>query len=219
MKMTNPLSVGWFCAFLLASLHAQDGAHITSSALLSAQPAGVTLWWALSSSAKIRPDQPPPTATSAAIQLSSARNEREAVQLVIRSARPIEDCRLTCGGLTAASGAQIAADQVEVLQVRYLEITEPTDHAAQLGLWPDPLLPVSGPLELKPDFNHAFWLRVFVPPDAPAGAYRGSVELQAKGLQARVPIELTVYDFALPDRMTCTTAFGFSPGNVFRITV
>ena len=27
---------------------------------------------------------------------------------------------------------------------------------------------------------------------------------------------MQVYDFVLPDRMTCTTAFGFSPGNVFR---
>jgi len=214
--MKNPLPAGWLFVLCLTSLQTQASASPVSAGLLPSQPSGVTLWWALSSAAKIRPDQPPPTVTNSTIQFSSAGNEREAVQLVVRAANRLEDFRLTCGPLAGPNGAQIARSNIEILQVMYLEITEPTDRASKKGLWPDPLLPISGPLELKPDFNHAFWLRVFVPSNTPAGTYRGAVELQARGLNTRVPIELTVYDFALPDRMTCTTAFGFSPGNVFR---
>ena len=77
-------------------------------------------------------------------------------------------------------------------------------------------MPFSGPLELGAGTNHVFWLRMFVPRDAKAGAYTGNLRLEAKGVSAAVPLELTVYDFALPDRMSCTTAFGFSPGEVFR---
>jgi len=216
MKIKNLLPAGWLFGLLLTSLHAHTAALTASGTLLPDQPDSATLWWALSSAAKIRPDQLPPTAGNSAILLSSARNEREAVQLVVRPHRRLGDFRITCGGLSGPGGARIDASRIEVLQVRYLEIAVPTDNASSKGLWPDPLLPISGPLELQPDFNHAFWLRVFVPPETPAGMYHGTVDLRAAGMAASVPIELTVYDFKLPERMTCTTAFGFAPENVFR---
>jgi hypothetical protein len=40
--------------------------------------------------------------------------------------------------------------------------------------------------------------------------------MRADEWKADVPVELTVYNFALPDQMACQTAFGFSPGEVFR---
>jgi len=214
MKIT--LCTWWFYGLVAFATFAQTGTPSASGVLLPGQSEGVTLWWALSSSAKIQPNQPPPKQTGSAILMSSARNEREAVQLLVRSTNRLEQCRIACSPLKGPDTAQIAADQVEILQVMYVNVTQPSDPSSMKGLCPDPLLPVSGPLELQPNFNHAFWIRVFVPPNATAGAYRGSVELQAKGFQVRVPIELTVYGFALPDRMTCTTAFGFSPGNVFQ---
>jgi len=67
--------------------------------------------------------------------------------------------------------------------------------------------------------NQPLWIRVRVPRDGiPAGTYRGEVRLDFGGADrtARVPLEVEVYDFTLPDRMTCTTAFGFSPANVWR---
>ncbi|MEI2722852.1 MAG: hypothetical protein V9H26_04735 [Verrucomicrobiota bacterium] len=216
MKIKILLLAGWLFTCMLASVHAEESVPAAPATLLFDQPIGATLWWALSSAAKIRPDQPPPTTKNGTIRLSSARNEREAVQFIVRPSRRLEDCRLTCGDLTGGSGARIAANQIEFLQVHYLEISEPTDRVSKKGLWPDPLLPISGPLELPPDFNHAFWVRVFVASNTPAGTYRGTVELRATGLAAHIPIELTVYNFTLPDRMTCTTAFGFSPQNVFR---
>lgn len=216
MNIQHFLPASWLFALCLASRPAHAAAPAASGSLLADQPANATLWWALSSAAKIRPDQSPPIATNSTLLLSSARNEREAVQLVVRPHLQLEDFRIICGSLTGANGAQIDASQIEVLQVRYLQINEATDRASQKGLWPDPLMPISESLELKPDFNHAFWLRAFVPANTPTGKYRGTVELRAKSLEARIPLELTVYDFALPERMTCTTAFGFSPRNVFQ---
>ena len=64
--------------------------------------------------------------------------------------------------------------------------------------------------------NEAFWLRLHVPKNAKPGAWRGSLRLLGGGIAAEVPVVLTVYGFSLPDRMTCATAFGFSPGEVFR---
>jgi hypothetical protein len=59
-------------------------------------------------------------------------------------------------------------------------------------------------------------LRVFVPRQATAGTYHSVLHLRADNWQANVPVELTVYGFSLPDSLTCQTAFGFSPGEVFR---
>lgn len=214
--MKSPFATGWLIVLGFNVFQTPATVSAPSAALLPDPAPGVTLWWALSSAAKIRPDQPPPTVTNSTLRLTSARNEREAAQLVVRADRRLENVRLNCSGLTGPNGAQITSTGIEILQVMYLDIVQPTDRASKKGLWPDPLLPITGQLDLKPDFNHAFWLRVFVPSNAPAGKYRGSVEVRAESVESRVPIELTVHDFVLPDRMTCTTAFGFSPGNVFR---
>lgn len=214
MKTLFQIGCVWFC--LAFSIRAHGAAAPASGTLLSNPTPDVTLWWAFSSAAKIRPDQPPPTEPGSAIALRCARNEREAAQLVIRSATRLEGFRIAGSALIGAQGALLPSGQVEVLQARNLDIRQPTDGASKPGLWPDPLLPTGGPLDLQPDFNHVFWIRIFVPTNTPAGTYRGTVELRAKGFECRAPVELTVYDFTLPDRMTCTTAFGFSPGNVFR---
>ncbi len=148
--------------------------------------------------------------------MSCAKNEREDAQLILRSTRHLEDFQIACSPLSGPGSATVPASQIELLQAIYLNVTQPSDPSSMKGLCPDPLLPIQGALDLQPDFNHSFWIRVFAPADSPAGLYHASITLQAKGFEARVPVELTVYDFALPKQMTCTSAFGFSPGNVFR---
>jgi hypothetical protein len=105
---------------------------------------------------------------------------------------------------------------VELLWVRYVNVSVPTDASAAVGLWPDPLPAFAGPIELEADKNQPVWVRVKVPRAVPAGVYKGNIYLEAKDYKARVPIWVEVYDFVLPERMTCTTAFGFSAENVWR---
>jgi hypothetical protein len=214
--MRTTMCVGWVCFLLALPICAEDAALPAPGLLLPSPVDGVALWWALSSARKIQPEQSPPREQGTSIKLTCARNEREAVQLVLRSTRSLEDFQVQCSGLSRTEGGSIAATNIEVLQVQYLNVTQPSDPGSMEGLCPDPLLPIRGPLGLQRDFNHAFWVRIFIPGNAPAGTYRGALQLRAKGLQARVPIDLVVYDFTLPDRATCTTAFGFSPENVFR---
>ena len=181
------------------------------------QPGGeVVLWWALSSATKIQPQTPAPTQASSAVQIRCARNERECVQVVARPEEPLNQVRLEAGALTGPGNAVLPAGNLEILQARYVEVAHATDKAGKAGLWPDPLVPLSDSVNLEPGINHVFWIRVFVPRTAAAGTYRGALKLRAQGWEAEVPLKLTVYDFALPDQMTCQTALGFSPGEVFR---
>jgi hypothetical protein len=216
LSIMNIRVVGWLHCCCLAAFTALDSTAAGLGGLLPGSPPGISLWWAPSSAAKIRPDQAAPAEPNPVVGLRAARNEREAVQLVVHCARALEDFTITGAALAGPGGARLGADPLEVLRAGYVQIDHPTDAAARKGLWPDPLLPVTGPLTLAPDCNHAFWLRVFVPPETPAGSYAGKIALRARNFEISVPLELTVHDFTLPDRMTCTTAFGFSPELVFR---
>ncbi len=98
----------------------------------------VGLWWA-SSGWKISPDKALPEAKGRAIVIRAARNEAEAAQLVVRPTVSLQDFTLRTAALTGPDGATIPAKNVEVLKVRYVNVTVPTDKSSVGGLWPDPL--------------------------------------------------------------------------------
>ncbi|MCH7558416.1 MAG: DUF4091 domain-containing protein [Planctomycetes bacterium] len=183
--------------------------------LLTASTEQVGLWWA-SSGWKISPDKPLPETKGRTIMIRAARNEAEAAQLVVRPIVSLRSFTVRAGTLTGPGGAAIPAKNVEVLKVRYVNVTHPTDKSSVAGLWPDPLPPLKGPVNLEANKNQPFWIRVKVPRRVPAGIYTGSIHLIAQNYSADVTLRVEVYDFVLPDRMTCTTAFGFSTSNVFR---
>jgi hypothetical protein len=174
-----------------------------------------SIWWA-SSGWKIRPETPQPTATGALALVRAARNEAEAVQVIVTPRVNLAGLTVSVSDLAGPRGAQISAANVDVLRVAYVNITEPTDKSAQAGLWPDPLPPLTAPLNLAANKHQPFWLRVRVPREAAAGLYTGRVKFTAQGFAAEAPLAVEVFDFTLPDEMTCQTAFGFSPDMVFR---
>ncbi|NLZ06271.1 MAG: DUF4091 domain-containing protein [Phycisphaerae bacterium] len=196
-------------------LNEQYGELLPGSTLVGANDDSPVLWWA-SSGWKIGRDRALPAATGEAILIAAAKNEAEAAQLVVRPSRTLKGLRIAVGPLAGPNGASIAAGSIEVLEVRYVNVTIPTDKTAVAGYWPDPLPPLTGPIDLEAGKNQPFWVRVKVPADARAGLYSGALNLTADGYTARVRLRVEVYDFTLPEKMTCSTAFGFSPGEVFR---
>jgi len=183
--------------------------------LLPGSSEQVGLWWA-SSGWKVGRERGLPSEKGKAMVVRAAKNEVEAAQLIIRPATALKGLTIKAGVLAGPAGATIAAQNIEVLEVRYVNVTRPTDRSAVAGYWPDPLPSMTKPIDLEAGKNQPFWIRVKAPRDARAGVYEGKISLAAEGFSAAVPIRVEVYDFVLPDRMTCTTAFGFSPGLVFR---
>jgi len=209
-----------YMALLLAAFgapaQANDYLNAEYGRLLEGSTAKVGLWWA-SSGWKISPDKPLPEEKSQAITIRMARNEVEAAQLVVRPAAGWEgDYSVQATGLKGPGGDVIARDSIEILEVRYVNVTHPTDKSSVAGLWPDPLPPLRGAIALKADKNQPFWIRVKAPRDAPPGIYTGTIAVSVGGYTAEAALRIEIYDFTLPERMTCTTAFGFSASNVFR---
>ncbi|HPO15571.1 MAG TPA: DUF6067 family protein [Candidatus Hydrogenedentes bacterium] len=176
---------------------------------------GVRLWWT-SSGWKISQDRPVPRGHDHAITVSLAKNESEAVQLVVNPKRGLNNFTAQPGDLYDPDGNKIDAPWITVLRVRYVFIDSPTDRSSVRAWWPDPLPPFKAPINIESKKNQPLWVRVQTPKNARPGVYTGSIKLQADGYCAEVPIQITIYDFTLPDRTTCITALGFDSGAVFQ---
>lgn len=136
------------------------------------------------------------------IALSAARNEVEAAQLVVEAPwRPVTIEQVRCSDLRGPGGATVPADALSWQRVDYVEttVTPPYYTERGLGWYPDPLLP-AGPFTVARQSRAPLWLSLRTPRDCPAGAYSGTVTVQAAGLPAvSLPLTLTVWDFALTD--------------------
>ncbi|MCU0959776.1 MAG: DUF4091 domain-containing protein [Pirellulaceae bacterium] len=194
------------------TLHAAHYGHV-----LPPSNDDVGLWWC-SSGWKVGAQRPlpPPTSETPALRVAAAANETEAAQLVIRPARQLTNLTVTVNRLCTAAGEVLEPQRIDIARVTYVHVTQPTDESATTGLWPDPLVPVIGPWTAEAHRNLPMWIRVHVPPGQRPGVYGGEITLQADQYVARVPIQVEVFGFALPDRMTCETAFGFDPSLVWR---
>ncbi|MBP8127956.1 MAG: DUF4091 domain-containing protein [Candidatus Hydrogenedentes bacterium] len=195
--------------FHVADLYCAD-----FGAVLPDSSDAVGLWWA-ASGWKISDTRPVPGSKDKALRIQAARNETEAAQLVVRPSMGLQGLTATAGPLDGPGGARIGTENIDVLRVRYVPVTRPTDRTGAVAPWPDPLPPFSGPITVAANKNQPLWVRVHVPEDAAAGVYRGAIMLRAEGFQALAPVEVEVFDFTMPDRMTCVTAFGFGLGRAF----
>ncbi len=183
--------------------------------LLPSTSDDVALWWA-SSGWKVSRTRALPKQKGAALRIQAARNEAEAAQFVVCPKEALTGLSATPGSLTSKAGGTIPAEAMELLRVRYVNITTPTDAVGAAAPWPDPLPPLEDPIDVDAGRHQPIWVRVTVPPGTLAGVYRGVIALDAEGYSGEVPVEVEVFDFDLPDRMTCTTAFGFEPSLAFR---
>ena len=178
--------------------------------------AGTTAVWWCDATRKIPRRRPLPQATGPAAKISAARNDREAVQIVVHPAQTLTGLTASAGVLAGPGGATIPAKSIKVLRVYYHFVDHPTDATGVRDWWPDALPPLDRPINVQAGENQPLWILVYVPKDAKAGDYSGTLSLKADGFSADVPIRLHVWDFALPERNHLQTAFGFSPGEAFR---
>lgn len=171
--------------------------------------------WCASSGWKIPRHRTLPRRVAKDIILRTAKNEWEALQVVITPNAALSNVVVRASELVSGE-SRIPAENVEVLRVGYVPVTKKTDKTGTLADWPDPLPPQAKPIHLAAGENQPYWIRVKAPKDAPAGLYRGTLTVEADGATLSTALHVEVYDFALPDAATCETSFGFSPNTVWR---
>ncbi len=175
--------------------------------LPSADP-GVSLWQA-SSGWKIPRGRRLPDRESRELKIALAANETEALQLVVRPGRELKNVVLSVIDLKCGDRV-LPQSAVVIDRVGYVRIAQPTDSVGVIADWPDPVFPQQGGVTLAEGLNQPYWIRVRTPSGTAAGIYRGAIEIAGEGVSERVPLQVEVFAFELPERMTCETAFGLN---------
>lgn len=183
--------------------------------LLPGSTSAVSLWSA-DPAWKVSRSRPTPSAEAPTLYLSAAANESEAVQLVLSPGRELRNFSAGSSDLISAAGDVLPASHIDVLRVDYVPIDHPSDESGTADHWPDPLPALPALSSLAAGRNQPLWIRVSLPQDTAPGIYFGHIELSADKYSASVPLTVEVYGFALPRRMTCSTALGFSFAEVSR---
>ena len=162
--------------------------------------ADATVWFENSTTKVFRDD--PPGETKVA-RLTSAANEVESVQIVVRAHEgPLRNVMVRVSDLVRDKGARIPADAVELFRVAYVHLP------AHSRDFPDALPPWTG-CDIAAGENQPVWADIHIPADTPPGAYRATVTVQADGVPAEaLALELTVWSFALPETPRSRSAFG-----------
>lgn len=171
--------------------------------------------WQVNAITKVFQDDVPPREITPA-RISAARNEKEPLQIAVRSPQAVKQIKVEVDAPVHANGKRLNDVQVNV--VGYVPVDHPSSYYSAsspawhrkyprgaggcdgwAGMWPDPLLPRS-PFDLAANTTQPIWLTVSVPKDAAAGDYRGKVRLVANGATLKeIPFTVHVWDFALPD--------------------
>lgn len=124
---------------------------------------------------------------------------------------------------------------IQIFTEHYMHVTEPSQAlwvyqpggpaapADPVGWKPVQLVPENArqgrgglPIDVAAQRNQAMWIEVYIPRGLPAGMYDGTVELRAGGGLRRVPVELEVFDFELPDEGSLAAMVYFEPDQVAR---
>lgn len=144
------------------------------------------------------------------ITIKSARNEFESFLLVVRPDSSWQNVSLEFSDLTGAG--TIPKTNITYYRVEYVNITRTTDNLSigRLGWTPDPLPPESSS-DLAGGQNSPFWINVYVPDNAAAGSYAGTVDIKKDdSLIERINFQLEVWDFTIPVKRS-VEIYGISP--------
>ncbi|MDD2630540.1 MAG: DUF6067 family protein [Limnochordia bacterium] len=142
-------------------------------------------------------------------EILAARHEYESFQLVFV---PLGDedlsVELVASDLEHETGGHgIAAENIGLSWVEVLKTEAPVETE-----YPDPLIPLDGPISVAADKIQPFWVDIYVPKDALPGLYTGRILIRINGeVASGYEYTVKVWSFTLPVRPALKTAFGLSP--------
>ena len=166
---------------------------------------------------KVFRDEPWTRPPAARLAVEAARNEVEGIQLIVvpSGKDDVRSATLEVTELVSAAGDSIATANVTWRIVGYVETEKPAYATRKVGWWPDPLLPPRS-FDVKSGQVQPVWINLRTPVDAKAGVYRGKVSVRSAEGRQSVPLELRVWDFAVPKQQHLATCFVMRPNQLQR---
>ncbi len=173
--------------------------------------------WAAPPLVKISPEKPEAMFgdwDGNSVELFGARGETVSFQICVENgaAEPLAHVQIIPQELKNKEGKTIAGKMIEVFKNWYAKNAKSQWQPAYCVPLPTgapfdiPDKPVGGAsLPRVPNQqNQTVYVDIFIPKDASPGAYAGGFLVEADGVEPpiKLPVELTVYDFTLPDRLS-----------------
>jgi len=182
--------------------------------------------WQVDPVTKVFPDEIPGPRPRR-VELTAARGEREACQLVLRSDTEVERARVSATP-PARDGHHLPAPRIE--RVGFVPIDYPSGYYASrlpayfrlcpqgapgsdgwAGEWPDPLIP-DGSFALQPGRAQPVWVTVEVPADAEPGEYRCEITIETGEQMVRIPLRIDVLRLTLPRETSIRAIYDLRSG-------
>ncbi len=153
-----------------------------------------------------------------ALTIKTFKNEHESSQIIISlpAGAKAQSYTLTVNSLKASDGTVLDKEHISVYNQKYINVEVYKEVAPNgAGYYPDAILPFDKAVEygenvVQPAQNQGIWVMTKVPSDQKAGVYTGSFDLKVGDESYAVPVEVTVYDYALTDEAHLKTWYGVS---------
>lgn len=134
------------------------------------------------------------------LTLSAARGETESAQLVIRSAKALQNLTVKLVSPLKNENSVIPERDCLLAPVGYVYCEKPSYEVSRTGYWPDPILTYADKLNLEPGKWQSYFLDVTVPLKQNPGIYHGTIAVRADDLEEiRLNFQLKVRKFTLPE--------------------
>ena len=147
------------------------------------------------------------------VNIRAARNEHEAFQVIPMPGHDnLDDVVVGVSDLTGPGGAIFSHANFSYFLEGYVYCQSSSDFSGDTGWFPDPLVPISDPFDVKSSVGlQPVWVDCFVPGGTTPGIYNGNVNVTAAGgLMKSIPIRLKVLDMTLDNSRQLKTAFGLN---------
>ncbi len=203
MKKIIAFALSIFLIFTLFGCKSEPSADVSDET--------VKLWWAHSTENLLQ-DMSYDYDRDSTLRFYAIRGETEAMQLMITPKEDVKSFSFEAGSLKSDNGAQIAPENFEILGAKYLEVLGTYNALADVGYFPDALVPMNSLVRARENSiaagnNQSVWLNLDIPADAPAGLYKGYGTLNLDKKEYKIPIEVKVYDGDMPEEVHAKTAF------------
>ncbi|MBC7326845.1 DUF4091 domain-containing protein [bacterium] len=176
----------------------------------------LTVWQVPAVIKVFKEDLPPRKSTP--IRIAMAKNEREPLQLAIRSPKAIKGIKVQVFPPVNKKGGKL--NDFEIRVVGYVPIDHPSGYYSSTsppwhrkyptyipatdgwaGWWPDPLLPYDE-FDIQANKTQPIWIIFRTSMNVASGDYFGKVRLLSNGkLLKEIPFTVHIWDFALPDEI------------------
>ena len=158
------------------------------------------------------------------VHLEGVRGEHLPFQVVVSTKRRhLSNVNVEVGPLVSGQ-AVIEPDQVELFLMPLVNVYAATEDHGQRGRWPDPMVPLVEPFDMRfywhsQKINHqSVWIDIEIPLDQPPGTYRGKINVSAAGVPtAELNIDLVVHDLQLPSQRNFPVHLGLYENQIARV--